>query len=92
MVFNKKAKRLKKEGLCYDTSILKIVPNYMVTIGFSTLAHIECSYQHENGETHTVKSKSFMLPFGIEFLSKEDMVKNGHSSGNKKIKLETKTR
>ena len=81
MIFKNKARRLKNEGLRYDAEILKIVTNYMVIIGFSTLAHLECSYQNENGETCMVKSKSFMIPFSFDFLSKNDVSKKGYQIG-----------
>jgi hypothetical protein len=56
-----KEERLKREGLCYEAEVIRLVPNIMVRIGHSYAMYAECSYINSEGKTCLVRSSSFTM-------------------------------
>lgn len=64
----RKLEILKREGLCYDGSVVNIIPAHWVRIGNYVTARVECVYKTEKGEC-LVKS-------GYHLLSPLDRIEN----------------
>ena len=58
--------RLKKEGVCYDAEIARLLPNTYIQIGNNVSVYAECSYINQEGKTRTVKSGLFSLHCPLE--------------------------
>ncbi len=52
--------RLKREGICYDGSVISIIPTHWVRIGSYITAQVECSFKTEKGDC-LVKSGYHLL-------------------------------
>jgi len=59
---NNKLQRLKKDGFCYDARLNRIIRSHTgMRIGSLLSGYAVCDYCNQQGETHTVKSNSFIL-------------------------------
>lgn len=58
-----KRERLKREGLCYEAEIVRIVPNGMFRVGASVSVHIECRYINHEDKSCLVKSGLFLTSY-----------------------------
>ena len=56
-----KRARLKREGLCYEAEIVRVVPNIMIRIGVCVAANAECRYINSEGKTCLVRSGLFLI-------------------------------
>ncbi len=59
---------LKREGLCYDGSVLSIIPAHWVRIGSYVTARVECVYKTEKGDC--------LIKSGYHLLSPLDRTEN----------------
>ncbi|WP_058486466.1 hypothetical protein [Defluviitalea phaphyphila] len=58
-----KLKMLKNEGICYEASVVKLVPSHWMHIGSYVISRVECAYKTEKGNC-IVKSGYYLLsPF-----------------------------
>ena len=57
-----RSERLKREGLCYDAEVIRLVPNMMIRINASYAMHAECGYINAEGKTCLVRSGLFTMP------------------------------
>ncbi len=56
-------KKLKKEGLCYEGSVVNIIPAHWIRIGSYVIAQVECTYKSGDGDS-LVKSGYYVFsPF-----------------------------
>jgi len=65
-----KHERLKKEGVCYDAEIVRLLPNVYIQIGNNVSVYAECNYINQDGKTRTVKSGLFSLRCPLELRMK----------------------
>lgn len=65
----RKLETLKKEGICYNGSVVKIIPKPWIRIGSYVVARVECLYKAER-EDRLVKSGYHLL---LPFDRKEDL-------------------
>ena len=63
-----KRDQLRREGICYEAEIVRIVPRPYVRINGYGTAHAECSYTNHEGKKCLVKSDSFLLYYSAENL------------------------
>ena len=58
----RKLERLRREGLCYDAEILRIVPNNSgIRIGATISVYAECSYINSEEKSCLVRSNSVLI-------------------------------
>lgn len=63
-VYNKhRLESLKKEGICYDGTVVKIIPKPWVRIGSYVTAQVECLYKTEKGDGLVRSGYHLLLPF-----------------------------
>lgn len=63
-IYNRhKLETLKREGLCYDGSVVKIIPAPWVRIGSYVTARVECLYKTEKGDSFVRSGYHLLLPF-----------------------------
>lgn len=62
--FNRrKLETLKREGLCYEGSVVSIIPAHWVRIGSYITARVECVYKTEKGDCLVKSGYHLLLPF-----------------------------
>ncbi len=59
---------LKREGLCYNGSVVSIIPAHWVRIGSYVTARVECVYKTQKGEC--------LIKSGYHLLSPLDRIEN----------------
>jgi hypothetical protein len=58
-----KRERLRREGLCFDAEIVRIMPNAAFRVGSSVSARAECRYQNLQGKYCLVRSGLFFINY-----------------------------
>ena len=58
-----KLKTIKREGLSYEGTVVKIIPAPWVRIGSFVTARVECLYKTENGDNLVRSGYHLLLPF-----------------------------
>jgi len=82
-IYNKhKLQTLKREGLCYDGSVVKIIPAPWARIGSFIAARVECLYKTEKGDYLVRSGYHLLLPFD----RREDLHAKIYFDGNKREK------
>lgn len=62
--FNRrKLETLKREGLCYEGSVVSIIPAPWVKVGSYVTARVECVYKTEKGDYLVKSGYHLLLPF-----------------------------
>ncbi|WP_425447940.1 hypothetical protein [Dethiothermospora halolimnae] len=65
-IYNRrKLEILKREGICYDGSVVSIIPTHWVRIGSYVTARIECVYKTEKGDCLIKSGYHLLSPFDI---------------------------
>lgn len=59
----RKLEILKREGLCYDGSVVSIIPAHWVRIGSYVTAQVECVYKTEKGDCIVKSGYHLLSPF-----------------------------
>ncbi|NLA84483.1 MAG: hypothetical protein GX854_08200 [Clostridiales bacterium] len=63
-IYNRhKLKTLKREGLCFDGSVINIIPAPWLRIGSYVTARVECLYKTERGDSSVKSGYHLLLPF-----------------------------
>jgi hypothetical protein len=71
---------LKREGLCYDGSVVSIIPAHWVRIGSYVTARVECIYKTEKGECLIMSGYHLLSPLDrIDDLSAKIYFDNNNS-------------
>lgn len=58
----RKLEILKREGLCYNGSVVSIIPAHWVRIGSYVTARVECVYKTEKGESIIMSGYHLLSP------------------------------
>ncbi|GMG96585.1 hypothetical protein [Tepidimicrobium xylanilyticum] len=63
-IYNRhKLETLRRKGICYDGSVVKIIPAPWVRIGSYVTARVECLYKTEKGDSLISSGYYLLLPF-----------------------------
>lgn len=72
-----KFKRYKNDGICYDCTIIKVIPINMVRIGSYLTVRIECTCKLENSIVNVISGLYLLSPWDkIENLNAKIYMKN----------------